>query len=325
MLVNIFEEISWQDFIKKPEMQGKALNEQQAYYLQYLQELNQARQSYTDYQAKGAQAALQAAADVETPGDPATCADGMDVVFLIDYTGSMGGVINGVKTSVLSIVNAIIAQSGGDYRLGLALFDEYHFTASPDYATKPDYISLPASQRFVNTSFPGRKQYITAMEVLSDQNIDSFTTQLNKINTSSFPLGNGAGAPEPGGIGFEQILEGISGTFRSNVAKLVVLITDNVPGGDDDAYSTSVDDPYLTDLAATAYQQNVQALILTKYSGGETTGYRLLADGTNGTYTYSSTLSPADIITAIEDICVSNSGTDVTYTDNEYVGTEYVV
>ena len=307
MLINLFEEISWQDFIKRPEIKDKALNEQESYYKQYLQDLDTARQNWNSYQGKGALAQL-AQSQVETPGDPLSCTAGMDVVFLVDYTGSMSGVINAVKSNILTIVNAIINESGGDYRLGLVLFDEYYDTEVSNYATQPNYTSLPAAQRFINVNaVAGRQQVITAMEVMSDTNQISFSTQLSKINTIPFPLGNGRGTPEPGGIGFEQILDGIAGTFRSNVAKLVVLITDAVPGGDDDEYTLGIDDVYLQGLADTALPQNIQVLVLASNTTADGTGYKILTEGTNGQYTLSSTLSPADIITAIQDICVENN------------------
>ena len=308
MLINLFEEISWQDFIKRPEIKGKALNEQESYYKQYLQDLDTARQNWNSYQGKGALAQL-AQSQVETPGDPISCTAGMDVVFLVDYTLSMSSAIEDVKTNVLSIVNTITTESGGDYRLGLVLFDESTVDQPFFYSTKTAYTSLPAAQRFINVNaVAGRQQAITAMEVMSDTNQASFTTQLNKINDNpNFPIGWGAGTPEPGGIGYEQILNGIAGSFRTNVAKLVVLITDEYPGGDDDLYIVFTDDVYLQGLAATGLQENVQVLVLSKQAYIANKAYAILSDGTNGIYSESSTLSPADIITAIQDICIENN------------------
>ena len=307
MLINIFEELTWNQFVNISEYRNLPLQEQVAYYKQYLQDLDNARQNLINYQNKGRLVPSEGTQQ-EAPGDPVSCAQGMDVVFLIDYTGSMGSYINAVKTNVLSIVNTIIAESGNDYRLGLVLFDEYLSADSITYSTSADYTSLPASQRYINVNASaGRKQVITSMEVMSNQNQSSFTTQLNKINTVPFPLGNGAGTPEPGGIGYEQILNGITGTFRTNVAKLVVLITDAVSGGDDDNYTQAIDGPYLQGLAATGLQENVQVLVLSRQAYSANFSYGILADGTNGTYSQSSTLAPTDIITAIEDICTENT------------------
>lgn len=303
MLVNIFEEFSFEDFIKTNAVKDLPQEQQIKYYNQYLQDLDIARQNWLSYQNKGPLPTLESNAN-----GPVSCQAGMDVVFLIDYTGSMGSYINAVKTNVLSIVNTIIAESGNDYRLGLVLFDETSTSANFSYNTSTNYTSLPASQRYINVnSSARRKQAITAMEVMSNQNQSSFSTQLNKINTSSFPIGSGAGGPEPGGIGYEQILNGIAGSFRTNVAKLVVLITDALPGGDDDTYTQAIDGPYLQGLAATGLQENVQVLVLSRLAYIADYSYAILADGTNGTYSQSSTLSPADIITAIENICINNA------------------
>ena len=51
------------------------------------------------------------------------CQEGMDVVFVVDYTGSMGNAIQGVKNGINDIVTEIQSQSNGNYRLGLVLFD----------------------------------------------------------------------------------------------------------------------------------------------------------------------------------------------------------
>jgi hypothetical protein len=307
MSINIFNEISWGNFIQLEKYKNLPLNEQEIYYKQYIQDLEVARQNWLNYQNKG-RLVPEESQQEEAPGDPVKCTQGMDVVFLIDYTLSMSGVIEDVKTNVLSIVNTIATESGGDYRLGLVLFDESTVAQPFTYSTKTDYTSLPAAQRFINVNaVEGRQQAITAMEVMSDTNQTSFTTQLNKINTVNFPLGYGAGTPEPGGIGYEQILNDIAGSFRTNVAKLVILITDEYPGGDDDLYIVYIDDVYLQGLAATGLQENVQVLVLSKQAYIANKSYAILSDGTNGIYSESSTLSPADIITAIQDICTQNA------------------
>src|SRR5438552_15594031 len=46
----------------------------------------------------------------------------MDVVFVVDTTGSMGGVLDNVKKELPSIISKIQFASGGDFRLGLLEF-----------------------------------------------------------------------------------------------------------------------------------------------------------------------------------------------------------
>ncbi len=300
MILSNGAELTWQQFISQPGYKEMTLTEQTIAYDKYLTYLSNMRNSMINHQNKGR-------LDFRA-GYPRGCDEGIDIVFLVDFTGSMGDEIEQVKTSILEIVNTVIAESRENYRLGLVLFDETATGQLFNYATKPDYTSLPAAQRYINLNEPvTRKQAITAMEVMSQNNQTSFTTQLNKINTPAFPRGGGASAPEPGGLGYEQILDGIAGEFRQDVSRLVLLITDAVPGGDDDTFN-STDQAFLTSLAARSLDLRVQALILSSREDVSENEYKILSNGTNGSYTFDDlTNTPAAIIEAIEDICVINN------------------
>ena len=238
----------------------------------------------------------------ESPGDPAKCSEGMDVVFLLDYTGSMGEAIDNLKTSISSIVSTIVTESNNNYRLGLVLFDEFTSQTLSPYSAKVDYTSLPSSQRYINTGLGGRYQWITAVEMMQTNNQTSFTTQLNKLNTTNFPLGYGVGGPEPADMGIDLIgTENFVGTFRTGVSKLIVIITDNEPSGNDDTYNqTDID--FVNSLTPQLYAQNIRALLMTTYSS---TVLDNLAIATNGVV--STGFTGSEIITAIEDICVENT------------------
>jgi len=223
----------------------------------------------------------------------------MDVVFLVDYTGSMGGAINGVKTAIASIANTIVTESNNNYRLGLVIFDETTSQTLSNYSSKVDYTSLPSSQRYINVGINSKYQWITAVEMMQTNNQTSFTTQLNKLNTTSFPLGWGANTPEPADMGIDLVgTENFAGTFRSGVSKLIILITDATPGGNDDEYNqTDID--FVNTLTPQLYAQNIRVLLMS------TTGINVLNDlatGTNGLV--SNGFTGTDIITAIENICV---------------------
>ena len=96
----------------------------------------------------------------------ATCSNGLDVVFLLDYTGSMGDTIATIKAGIPSTITTIQAASGtNDYRLALVLADE-GATSTPTYNTSVDYVALLANQKIINTGSSGgspRYQYITAV------------------------------------------------------------------------------------------------------------------------------------------------------------------
>lgn len=297
MLLSSGAELTWKQFIEQPQFKNLPLNEQIIAYDNYLSYLSNIRNSLINFQNKGRNRRVP-----ESPGNPTACFAGMDVVFLIDFTGSMGDKIENLKLNIVSIINTIITESEGDYRLGLVTFDEYAGPNNLNYGTNVEYTSLPASQRYSNyNAVANKSQWITSFEIMSNQNNTSFITQLNKLN-NEISLGAGSGTPEPGGIGFEQILDGIAGEFRDNVAKLVILITDATPGGDDDTYN-SIDDAFLQTLVTPAYNRNIRALILSKISIAENHSYRILADGTNGLYIQNTDLDPAAIITLIQEIC----------------------
>jgi hypothetical protein len=233
------------------------------------------------------------------------CSDGLDVVFLVDYTGSMGPAIEGVKTSISNIASTIVTESNDNYRLGLVIFDEYTSATNSNYDDKTDYTSLPSSQKYVNTGLNGNYQWITAIEMMSTNNQSSFTTQLNKINNvSTFPLGNGLNTPEPSDMGLELVgLEGFAGSFRNGVARLVVLITDATPSGNDDDY-TATDVSYINLLTSQLVNQGVRVLLMT--TTGTSNALYDLATGTNGVV--ANGFDGTDIITAIENVCVQSSG-----------------
>jgi hypothetical protein len=237
--------------------------------------------------------------NAEPPGEPADCSEGMDVVFLIDYTSSMGGAINGIKTSISSIVSAVQTESNDNYRLGLVLFDEWTSGTSTSYSSKSDYTSLPSSQKYINTGVGGRYQWITAVEMMQTNNQSSFTTQLNKLNTTAFPLGAGVGGPEPSDMGVDIVgTESFAGTFRSGVSKLIILMTDNPPSGNDDTYNqTDID--FVNTLTPQLFNQNIRVLLMKTYSGSNVLND--LATGTNGLVTQG--FSGENIITAIQQIC----------------------
>jgi len=249
------------------------------------------------------------------PEPPAECDEGMDVVFLVDYTGSMGNAINGIKATIAQIVQTIINESLNNYRLGLVLFDEYTSGTVSNYSSQTAYTSLPSAQRYINVGGTGRFQWLTAMEKMQTNNSTSFETQLDLLNTTNFPLGGGFGGPEPSDIGVDLIgtnnkvgYEYFAGTFRTGVSKLIILITDNFPGGPDDVYNqTDID--FVNGLTPQLLSQNIRVLLMT--TAGNNVLYDL-ATGTNGLV--SNNFTGAAIITALENIC--SPGTTTTTTES---------
>ena len=329
MIIDIFNEIPWQAFQNLEYIKKLPLNEQKEKYDKYISEVELARDYYYQYQVKGP----------KLGNTPPACSLGMDVIFCIDFTGSMGGAINDIKTDIATIVQTIRDESNEDYRLGLVIFDAYRSTQLPqpgytDYSTKIAYTSLPASQKIITPyTQPGPNsgyginppavpptfqvyQALTALEMMSTNNEASFDTILQKLNTTDFPLGGGAisNAPEPGDLAIEEIINNdFAGAFRSDVAKLIITITDNYPGGNAEDYDADVISRLQT-LVTTSTSQQIQHLVMLKMdplqnlnppSMAPNTGYRILSDNTNGEFVNSFT--PTNIITAIQDLCIINA------------------
>ena len=216
---------------------------------------------------------------------PTTCSSGFDVAFLVDYTGSMGNSIDGVKAGITNIISTINTESNGNFRVSLTLFDEVSGSnvSAPTNYNNAIYQNLPSTQKVKIANGTTDTQFITCMSPFSGvgQTTD-FLLNLNYLNTSNLPLGSGHGIPEPGGLGVNEIVSnGIAGGFRAEAIKIIILITDAVPGGDDDINNT-VDQTYFNNtLIGIVDSLDVQVMVqstLAASSGGNY--YNNLATGT---------------------------------------------
>tara|TARA_R100000734_G_C3318836_1_gene113505 strand:- start:462 stop:2708 length:2247 start_codon:yes stop_codon:yes gene_type:complete len=241
------------------------------------------------------------------------CSDGMDVAFLVDYTGSMNGPIQSFKSGFTTLINSIDTASGANnYRVGVATVDEYGPTGTPTYSGCADYISLPAAQKREFTS-PNAKAVITAWEMFSNNNGTSANTQVQKLaggstgNTSScINLGSGApGGAEPTDIAIELVMAATNplfGAFRNNVAKYIVVVTDNLSGGDDGSFGAA-DYATIQSLIATANSQNVKVIVCGagveedyNHNGSTVYPWQELATQTGGAFNVSADVSVIDSV-----------------------------
>ena len=257
------------------------------------------------------------------------CDEGMDVVFVVDYTASMGGAINGVKTGIAQIAQEIDTQTSGNYRLGLVLYDEYAISGSSTstdirYAPSGFYQNLPSDQKLIETQTTSinRKQVYTCIEKMDvigniGDASSGFTQGLNAINASSnsstgMMLGNGISGPEPGGVAsYKAAADAFAGQWRSGVLKLIIHITDNYPGGTDDYYNSTDVQYFQTTLTNTLDNSNIQFFHNSSNAathGSNSTTYKYLVENTTpaglGNYNvnYNSTWYNA-IITGIQTLC----------------------
>ncbi|MET1074237.1 MAG: vWA domain-containing protein [Umezawaea sp.] len=148
------------------------------------------------------------------PAPAASKCGPLDVAFVLDDTGSMGGTIANLKTGINSIVNDVVTASGGDYQLGLVTF----------------------------------KDNVTVVNDLAPGNAAAVTNYV----TNTLAAGGGGGEPEASdeavntavnrlpALGRPQV-GNFNGVWRSTATKFVVLVTDARPGGFDDNYAVGAD------------------------------------------------------------------------------------
>lgn len=282
----IVGELSWQQFKSLNSIRNLNENRQIEEYYKYLVSLSDSIR----HQNKG-----------RLVSQIITCADGMDIVFLVDYTGSMGSAINAIKAAIASIVSTIVTESANNYRLSLVLFDEYTSGTTSNYSNKTAYTSLPSSQKYINTGLNSRFQWITAMEVFSQNNESSFSTQLALLNDSvNFPLGNGISTPEPADMGIDRVVNfDLAGTFRNDVSKLIILITDAPSSGNDDV-NNATDVTFANTMVADCIAKGIKVLLM-KPNSNSIAPLETIATETGGLV--STSFTPTSIITSIENIC----------------------
>ena len=251
------------------------------------------------------------------------CQDGIDAIFVIDYTSSMGTAINGVKTGIPNIINQLNSDSNGNYRVGIVIYDEYNGTSGVtfNYASSTYYQdSIPADQKHTNIG-TGHTQHFVCMEKMNlVGNSTSAQAALNVLNSGNsstgMSIGAGDGGPEPGGLAtYEVAANAFAGQWRADALKLIIHITDNYAGGDDDV-ANSADQTYFQNTLEPYLENNqIQFYHNTSRSDGNTQDeqtYKYLADNTlpAGKYipdlTYSSDWY-STIVTQLSTLCAETT------------------
>jgi hypothetical protein len=248
-----------------------------------------------------------------TESAAAACDSGMDVAFIIDYSGSMTTIVDTVKSGIASIISTIVTESGSnDYRLGLALADE-DVSSTPTYGTAVNYVALPTAQKLAIPGSVSNWSFITAVEKFQTNNTTTFQQQLAKINTSLtpiWPIGSGnPGGPEPTDIALSYIINptALLNTFRSGVAKYVLIYTDNLPGGDNGVYDANTV-ASMNSLLITCQNEGIKVFVLgagvnmtSNVTGTTVYPWRVFATATGGSY--NSSYDSATVSAAIVNGC----------------------
>jgi hypothetical protein len=210
--------------------------------------------------------------DCEQSGTTVSCENGMDVLFLLDYTESMSTVITNIKNSISTISNNIVTKSGNNYRLGLILFDEYPLFSQPIYSGSTFYNELLINGDVYINNGNDSTQYITMITNFSENNIEEFETNITKILTDDFPLGNGNRSAEPYDLTLDVSINGTPFTgvtrteflkpFKNNVNKQIIIITDQLPSGEYDEYNQTVIDFINEPLKNSVLNNNIKINLL---------------------------------------------------------------
>lgn len=145
---------------------------------------------------------------MNNPDNPsAVCTAPLDLVFVLDITGSMGSTLNNLKDSISDIAADAVIKSNNDYRLGLLTVNEWSSPYALDNVVR---------------------------EVMRTNNLSTFQAAIDLVF-----LGDGGNYPEPTDLGIESVLNGATGTFREDAIKMIIMITDALPSGTDDFFSAA--------------------------------------------------------------------------------------
>ena len=241
---------------------------------------------------------------------PIACSKAMDVVFLLDYTGSMANDMNTLKSNVASISSKVVERSGGDYRLAAVLIDQD--SSPPSYWSNGTVVAqLNAANKYNSDTV-----YLAAMIPFASANKSDFDNKIGYLNQStnsatSMELGWGVLAPEPNDIAIDRVLNNnLAGSFRAGVNRMIILITDNAPDGDgDDAFNGAEEYAKMGTLSNQAVANTTTISIIGNISNstssdGSTTIhdiYNGYANNTGGSTNFYG--SPANVNTFIDNIC----------------------
>ena len=176
---------------------------------------------------------------------------GLDIVFVMDATGSQQGAINNIKNGFIStILPSIKNKFGENYRTGLLSVLDIGGTGNPLYD-----IRVPFSK-------------------------NNETSLVNSLNTLTAT--GGRGSDEPYDIALKAVVENLPskddkgnplnptnllGSFREESAKLVIMTADNRPSGFNDKYDGEVSDKSFRDQIVALNARGIQFILMyTPYS-----------------------------------------------------------
>src|SRR5262249_38222621 len=188
----------------------------------------------------------------------------LDIAYLIDDTGSMGGAIADVQRGASQQVNLIKLGSHNNYQLSLVTFK--------DFVVVHDDLAFRDGPAVVNDILGLVASGGNGTPEASDEALNTVINGLDENDRL------------PG-----QQFGNFNGVFRPQATKLIFLITDALPAGFDDAFTPGVDDvnAHLRALEAAADGIKIGAIFVPTDgdpTGEITTIMKDYANTTGGTF-----------------------------------------
>ena len=157
----------------------------------------------------------------------------MDVVFVVDNTGSMGGVISEIQNQVTLIADAVAAASNGDYQFGLIAHPRNDVVVllplTPgNRAAFDDAVDLMETEGSCGTPAAWDEGLNTAINGLAAR------TGTSGVQIGDFP-----------------------DAWRGNATKIVIIITDVHPSGFDCSFDAGTHDVFVSDLGEQAAAKGI--------------------------------------------------------------------
>ena len=199
-----------------------------------------------------------------TGGVTNPCNQGMDVVFVLDYSHSghyaYWPILKQQYTTYIG--NKINTLSGGDYRVGIVTYEGDTLLSSPAYSSAGFYQNLPAGQK-ISENVPGGTHFITCWQKMTQANNTTVSAVLNALDNSNSnsTAVDGSGDMQPAGRALLEVgTNEFAGQWRNGVAKFIIVLSS------DDADETV---SYMQNTVLPGAEQNqIQHIALQKNNTG---------------------------------------------------------
>ena len=210
------------------------------------------------------------------------CAQGMDVVFVLDYSAQGHyGYMPILKNQYTSYIGSKIDNlSGGDYRVGIVTYEGDTTLSSPAYSSAGFYQNLPAGQKIAEV-VPGGHHFITCWQKMTQANNTTVSAVINALDSSNSnsTAVDGSGDMQPAGRALLEVgTNEFAGQWRNGVARFIIVLSP------DDADETAA---YMQNTVLPgAEQKQIQHIVLCKNPANSSPSLSYIAGATTPVGSY---------------------------------------